>query len=74
MQMIKKIISVASFTAAIVIGFCALFIPPLGIIDSSVLWFVAQLLVFTSSLLGTNFSVDTLSKIVKTNTKEDSQK
>jgi len=34
---IKAIISIISFIAAIVIGFIALFIPPEGTIDSSVL-------------------------------------
>lgn len=45
------------FLAAIVIGFIALFIPPQGIIDSSVLWFSAQLLLFTSSILNLDYHV-----------------
>lgn len=35
---------------AIIISFVALFLPPTGIIDSSVLWLIAQALLFTSSL------------------------
>ena len=35
---------------AIVISFVALFLPPSGIIDSSVLWLIAQALIFVSSL------------------------
>ena len=35
-------------------GAVALFCPPLGIIDDSVLWFTAQLLVFVSNILGFN--------------------
>lgn len=35
---------------AIIISFVALFLPPAGIIDSSVLWLIAQALLFTSSL------------------------
>lgn len=49
---IKSIISIISFLSAIVIGFIALFLPPEGVIDSSVLWFTSQLLVFVASLLG----------------------
>ncbi len=64
---IKIILSVVAFVAAIVIGFIALFIPPTGIIDASVLWFTAQLLVFVSGLLGINFSIDNLRQVVHTN-------
>ena len=56
----KSGISILSFVSAIVIGFIALFIPPEGIIDSSVLWFVAQMLVMTASLLGIDLKVDNL--------------
>lgn len=59
---LKSLISIISFLAAIVIGFIALFIPPKGIIDASVLWFTAQLLVFTSGLLGIDISIDSLKK------------
>jgi hypothetical protein len=59
---IKTIISIVAFISAIIIGFIAMFIPPKGIIDSSILWFTAQLLVFTSSLLGIDLSLDQLNK------------
>ena len=49
--------SYISFVSAIIIGFIALFIPPQGEIDSSVLCFVAQLLLFTSSILGIDYHV-----------------
>ena len=52
MKRIKCIMSIVAFVAALIIGFVALFIPPTGIIDQSVLWFTAQLLVFTSGILG----------------------
>lgn len=52
MKRVKCIMSIAAFVAALVIGFVALFIPPTGVIDQSVLWFTAQLLVFTSGILG----------------------
>ena len=48
----KSIMSIVAFIAALIIGFVALFLPPIGIIDQSVLWFTAQLLVLTSGLLG----------------------
>lgn len=35
---------------AIIISFIALFLPPSGVIDSSVLWLIAQALIFVSSL------------------------
>lgn len=62
---IKAIMSIVAFLAAIVIGFIALFIPPTGIIDASVLWFTAQLLVFVSGLLGINLSIDNLKQVAK---------
>lgn len=57
MKKFKLIIAFICFVSAIVIGFIALFIPPQGIIDSSVLWFSAQLLLFTSSILGLDYHV-----------------
>ena len=52
MKKVKSIMSIASFVAALIIGFVALFLPPIGIIDQSVLWFTAQVLAFTSGILG----------------------
>lgn len=52
MKRVKCIMSIVAFVAALIIGFIALFIPPTGVIDQSVLWFTAQLLVFTSGILG----------------------
>ena len=57
METLKKLIAMISFVAAIVIGFIALFLPPEGIIDESVLWFTAQLLVFTANIFGFNLDV-----------------
>lgn len=69
-EVIKCIISIVAFIAAIVIGFFALFIPPQGNIDASVLWFTAQLLVFVSGLLGINLSLDSFKHTAST-TSED---
>jgi hypothetical protein len=62
---IKQIISIIAFLSAIVIGFIAVFIPPTGVIDASVLWFIAQLLVFVSGLLGINFSIDNIKQVAQ---------
>lgn len=43
---------------AIAISLTALFLPPPGVIDPSVLWIVAQALLFTASVLG----IDSFSK------------
>lgn len=67
MKKFKMIISVISFLSAIVIGFIAIFIPPEGIIDSSILWFSAQLLVFTSTILGFDYHVFTSRKDLQPN-------
>lgn len=50
----KIIISHVAFMSAIICGFVALFLPPVGIINSSVLWFTAQLLLFVAAILGIN--------------------
>lgn len=57
MKISKIVIAWISFLSSIVVGFLALFLPPTGIIDNSVLWFIAQLLLFTSSILGINYNV-----------------
>lgn len=54
----KLNMAVGSLVAAILLGTTAMFIPPQGIIDASVLWFTAQLLVFTATLLGLSFNID----------------
>lgn len=53
----KYYYSTLSFVASIFVGIYAMFMPPIGIIDNSVLWFIAQLLLFTSSILGINYHV-----------------
>lgn len=53
----RLIMSYIAFISAIIVGFIALFIPPKGIIDNSVLWFIAQLLLFTASILGIDYHV-----------------
>lgn len=57
-QNTKHILSVVSFISAIIIGVIAMFLPPKGTIDPSILYFTAQLLVFTSGFLGVDFNVN----------------
>lgn len=66
----KKVLAVLSFFSAIVIGFIAMFLPPQGIIDTSILWFIAQLLVFTSNIFGFNLNVSQSDKIIQSNKKD----
>lgn len=49
---VKSIISIMCVVAAIVVAVIAMYFPPVGVIDVSVLWFTAQLLVFTASIIG----------------------
>lgn len=53
----KNFVSIGCFVAACIIAVIAMFCPPLGIIDSSVLWFTAQLLVLCSTIIGVNFNI-----------------
>ena len=48
----KTKIALASFVCAIGFGVAGLLIPPMGVIDGSVLIFVAQLLTLTATFLG----------------------
>lgn len=64
MSILKKLVAIISFVVSIVIGFIALYLPPVGIIDSSVLWFIAQLLLFTSNILGFDFNVFKSDKVI----------
>ena len=50
-------LAIACTVSAVAIGFIAMFIPPCGLIDHSVLIWVAQLLIFTATLLGVNLDL-----------------
>ena len=54
---LKGWLALIAFIASLVLGFISLFIPPTGIIHSSVLVFVAQLLLFISGLIGINLTL-----------------
>lgn len=48
----KIILAVCCTIAAIGFGVAGFFAPPIGVISSSVLWFIAQLFVYSATLLG----------------------
>ena len=60
MKNIKKIAAIIAFLCSIIVGFIALYIPPQGVIHDSVLWWVAQLLSFTASVLGITFDINNI--------------
>lgn len=62
MSTIKKIIIISAMVWAIVLSLIALFIPPKGVIDPSVLILIAQILVLVATILGFN-----LTNIIKSN-------
>lgn len=70
MKNLKILIAIFSFLLAVVIGFIAVFLPPTGVIDTSVLWFIAQLLVFTSNIFGFNINVPFADKDIQPNKKD----
>lgn len=55
---LKNIICFICLVSAIVVAVIAMFMPIVGVIDSSVLWFTAQLLLMCTSIIGikVNFS------------------
>lgn len=53
----RRILAPLSLTASITITVIALFMPPEGIIDSSVLYVVAQLLLYSAGVLGINIKI-----------------
>lgn len=56
-----------SFVSAVVLAYICIYIPPEGIIDTSVLWFTAQLLLFAASILGIDYHVFNSNKNIQPN-------
>lgn len=48
----KSVIAVVCVVAAIGFGIAGFYAPPVGVISSSVLWFIAQMLVYSATMLG----------------------
>ena len=61
----KEFIAITSFICAILFACAALLIPPKGVIDSSVLVLIAQLLILCATFLGVESYVDIIKR--KTN-------
>lgn len=58
----KEMVHYASACFMLAFGCClcliSLFLPPVGIIDSSVLWFCGQAIVFAASIFGAKSYID----------------
>jgi hypothetical protein len=60
MKSIKNILATFATTAATVLSIWALLLPPQGEIDQSVLFVIAQFLLFAATLLGVDFAFERL--------------
>jgi len=56
----KRKIALLSFCSAVAFAAAGLYLPPMGVIDSTVLMLVAQLLVLCATLLGVDSYFDKL--------------
>ena len=54
----KQTASLVCIVTAIVFAFMGFFTPPTGEISESVVWFVAQCLIFSGSLIGVDCVID----------------
>ena len=63
--MMKKRISLLAFCSAVAFAAAGLYLPPMGVIDSTVLMLVAQLLVLCATLLGVDSYYDKLRELMK---------
>ena len=61
----KRKIALLSFCSAVAFAAAGLYLPPMGVIDSSVLMLVAQLLVLCATLLGVDSYFDKLRELMK---------
>ena len=62
----KQFLAILAFMASVVFGVIAMFTPPMAQIDSSVLWFIAQMLLFTASLIGIDIKIIPFKDVFKT--------
>lgn len=70
---LKATLAVCAFIFSIAFGIAAFCCPPLAIIDNSILWFIAQLLCFSATLLGFSMTIDSLNHIVKGGKEKDDE-
>jgi len=59
----KKKLAVASWISAIVFALLGIFLPPIGVIDNSVLILIAQLLVACATFLGVESYVNVMHRL-----------
>ena len=60
----KRKIALLSFCSAVAFAAAGLYLPPMGVIDSTVLMLVAQLLVLCATLLGVDSYFDKLKELM----------
>ena len=72
----KTIYSGFALVSAVFIALCGVWIQPLGIVDTSLLYVIAQLLIYSASLLGISLAVEKIAKHLQNFNKQndDSQK
>lgn len=61
----KTLYSGFALLSAVVIALCGIWIQPLGIVDTSLLYVIAQLLIYSASLLGISSAVGQIAKHLK---------
>lgn len=67
----KTLYSGFALVSAVFIALCGVWIKPLGIVDTSLLYVVAQLLIYSASLLGISSAVGHLAKHLQNLNKQD---
>lgn len=72
----KTIYSGFALVSAVFIALCGVWIQPLGIVDTSLLYVIAQLLIYSASLLGISLAVEKIAKHLQNFNKQndDTQK
>lgn len=53
----EKVCAIISLVAALILSFVALFLPPRGVIDSSACMLIAQLLIYSASIMGVRLCI-----------------
>lgn len=67
----KTLYSGFALISAVFFALCGVWIEPLGIVDTSLLYVVAQLLIYSASLLGISSAVGHLAKHLQNLNKQD---
>lgn len=72
----KTLYSGFALVSAVFIALCGVWIQPLGIVDTSLLYVIAQLLIYSASLLGISSAVGHITKHLQNLNKQqnDTQK